>query len=100
MNSESTRPVEPIAPPLTPTPVYVTPLPRVRVLRLPRSCVLAATVVSHGLLCATLPGPLVSPELPAEAATKTPAAAALRNAISVGSTTYWLEPEIEKLITS
>ena len=69
------------------------PLPSVTVLVDRRSCVLAATVVSHGELCATVeaPGPL----LPAEVATKTPAAAALRNASSTGSTTKVREPEIE-----
>ena len=54
---------------------------------------LAATVVSHGELWATVeaPGPL----LPADAATKTLAAAALKNATSTGSTTKLREPEIE-----
>ena len=58
----------------------------------------AATVVTHGLLCATVvaPGPL----LPAEVATKTPASAAPKNAISTGSTELVRLPEIEKLITS
>ena len=55
-----------------------------------RSWVLAATVVIHGRLCATVlaPGPL----LPAEAATNTPAAAALKNASSTGSTMESGEP--------
>ena len=45
-----------------PTPVYVVPLPRVTDLTAVRSWVLAATVVSHGLLCATVlaPGPAVA----------------------------------------
>ncbi len=62
-------------------------------------CVLAATVVSHGLGWSSVlsPGPL----LPAEADTKTPAAAALRNASSTGSITEDSEPlPIEKLMTS
>ena len=54
---------------------------------------LAATVVSHGELWATVeaPGPL----LPADVATKTLASAAKRNASSTGSTTKVREPEIE-----
>ena len=48
--------------------------------------VLAATVISHGELCATDDSPTVSPELPADAETKTPASAALKNAISSGVT--------------
>ena len=58
-----------------------------------RSCVSAATVVIHGLGCATVdaPGPL----LPAEAETKTPASAALRNAISAPSRKFVDVPLIE-----
>jgi hypothetical protein len=58
-----------------------------------RSWVPAATVVSHGELCATV---LASgPELPADAETKMPAVAALRNATSTGSTSLLRLPEIE-----
>ena len=59
--------------------------------------VLAATVVSHGDGWSRVDGP--GPELPAEAETKMPAAAALKKASSPGSTTESL-PLIEKLITS
>jgi hypothetical protein len=45
------------------------------------SCVLAATVVSHGIVLSTVEAP--GPELPADADTNTPAAAACRNATSV-----------------
>ena len=59
---------------------------------------LAATVVSHGELWATVlaAGPL----LPAEVAAKTPASAENRNASSTGSTTNVREPENERLMTS
>ncbi len=73
------------------------PLPRTIVFsRL--TWVAAATVVSHGLLCATVDtsGPL----LPAEVATKMPASAAPSNAISTGSTTVSVTPEIDMLMTS
>src|SRR6186997_2975442 len=62
-----------------------------------RLCVPAATVVSHGPGCATLP---TVPALPAEAATNTPASAANRNAISTASRKLLEVPLIEKLITS
>ena len=66
-------------------------------LRARLSWVLAATVMSQGLGCATV---LASgPELPAEAATNTPAAAAPKNAYSTASTVVVVEPEIEKLMT-
>ena len=63
-----------------------------------RECVLAATVVSHGLGWATVDasGPL----LPADAATNTPARAANMYARSTGSRKFVLVPLIEKLITS
>jgi hypothetical protein len=48
-----------------------------------RLCVELPTVVSHGLMWAT--GAVAGPELPADAATNTPAAAAPRKATSVGS---------------
>ena len=48
-----------------------------------RLCVLAATVVSHGPGAATVPAP--GPAFPAEAATNTPDAAALKNATITGS---------------
>ena len=59
---------------------------------------LAATVVSHGELCATVlaPGPL----LPADAATKTPASAANMKLISTGSLTSSVAPENDRLMTS
>src|SRR5688500_3724030 len=41
-------------PPVRVTPLYSAPLPSVTVPRNERSCVLAATVVSHGLGCATV----------------------------------------------
>src|SRR5829696_1586358 len=78
-------------------PVYVAPLPSVIVPVPPRPCELAATVVIHGLGCATCEAPLV---LPAEAATYTPASAANRNATSTGSRKFVRVPLIEKLITS
>jgi hypothetical protein len=55
--------------------------------------VLAATVAVHGALCATVlaPGPL----LPADAATNTPAAVALKNATSTALLIDVVEPEIE-----
>ncbi len=55
-------------------------------------------MVSQGLLWATVEA--VGPLLPAEAATKTPASAAPAKAISTGSTTVSVAPEIEKLMTS
>src|SRR5581483_9139006 len=85
MDAESTSGTEATAGGITPMPVYELPLPSVTVLELPRSCVLAATVISHGPLCATLDSPMVSPELPAEAETKMPPAAALKTAMSSGS---------------
>ncbi len=59
---------------MTEAPLYFAPLPRTTVPS-SRLKVVAPTVMTHGLLCAVveLPGP----ELPAEAATKTPALAAL-----------------------
>ena len=57
----------------------------------------AATVVTHGLRWSVVFAP--GPELPAEAATKTPAAYASRKASSTGSLYGSLPPEIEKLIT-
>ncbi|MEJ7720730.1 MAG: hypothetical protein WKF58_09915 [Ilumatobacteraceae bacterium] len=54
---------------------------------------LAATVVIHGLGCATVDS--VGPLLPAEAATKMPALLARRKATSTGSTKFVLEPEME-----
>src|SRR6478735_1122056 len=83
------------APAPTPRPVYLAPLPSVSVFVAPRSWVLAATVIVHGELCATLEAPTVSPLLPAEVETKTPASAAPRKASSSAVTMYWLEPEIE-----
>ena len=53
---------------------------------LPRSCVLAATVISHGELWATLLAPTVSPELPAEVETKTPACGRVEEGELVGVT--------------
>ena len=58
----------------------------------------AATVVSQGPGWATVL--VVGPLLPAEAATKTPASAAFRKAISTASRKLVCEPLIEKLITS
>ncbi len=57
-----------------------------------------ATVVTHGPGWATVdePGPL----LPAEVATKMPASAANRKAISTGSRKLVREPLTEKLMTS
>ena len=75
-----------------------TPLPSVTEPSPLRLCVPAATVVSHGLGCATVL--VVGPLLPAEAATKTPASAANRNAISTGSRKLVCVPLIEKLMTS
>ena len=74
-------------------PVNVTPLPSVTDPRPSRLCVPAATVVIHGLGCATVPtfGPL----LPAEADTNTPDSAALKNASSAGSAKLDVVPEIE-----
>ena len=78
--------------------------PRIR-LPLPRTTVFsklwwveAATVVSQGLLCATVDSP--GPALPAEVATKMPASAAPSKAISTGSMTVSVTPEMEKLMTS
>src|SRR6478609_1521253 len=53
----------------------------------------AATVVSHGEAWFTVEA--VGPELPAEADTKTPAAAAFRKASATGSVVLSLLPEIE-----
>ena len=53
----------------------------------------AATVVNQGLLCATVEA--AGPELPAEAATNTPAAAAPKKAYSTASTTVVRAPLIE-----
>ena len=80
------------SPALVDGPLKVAPLPSVTIATVKRSCVDAATVVTHGLMCDTvLPGPL----LPAEAATNTPAAAALKKAISIGSTKLVRVPLIE-----
>ena len=54
--------------------MYWLPSPRVTVPSALRSWVPAATVVIHGLGCATVA--VVGPLLPAEAATNTPASAA------------------------
>ena len=69
------------------------PLPSVTEPRPSRLCVPAATVVIHGLGCATVleAGPL----FPAEAATKTPASAANRNEIITGSAKLVRDPLIE-----
>src|SRR5581483_1794558 len=74
-------------------PWYVTPVPRVAAPRPSRLCVPAATVVTHGLGCATVP--LVGPLLPADADTKTPASAAFRKAISAASRKFVEVPLIE-----
>ena len=58
------------------------PSPSVTFLVNDRSWVPAATVVSHGIALSMVAAP--APALPAAAATNTPAAAALRNASSVG----------------
>jgi hypothetical protein len=71
----------------------VTPLPRVTEPLTLRLCVPAATVVIHGDGWATVETP--GPSLPADAATKTPASAALRNAISTGSRKFVRVPLIE-----
>ena len=55
--------------------------------------VLAPTVVTHGLAWPTVGAP--GPRLPAEAATKTPAAVAWRNASSTESVTVSPGPETE-----
>ena len=60
--------------------------------------VLAATVVTHGSRCATVSA--AGPELPAEAATNTPALYASRNASETTSAYGLLPPLIEKLSTS
>ena len=73
-------------------PLYFWPLPSTTVFS-KTACVDAATVVTHGLLWATVEA--VGPLLPAEAATKTPAAAAPRKAYSTASTTVLVAPEIE-----
>ena len=57
------------------------------------TCVVEATVVSHGLLWATVEAS--GPELPAEAAMKTPASAAPSKATSTASTTVSVAPEME-----
>ena len=74
--------------------MYVVPSPSVTVLVAPRSWVLAATVIFHGALCATLLVPTVSPLLPAEVETKTPASAANMKAISSASTMNDADPEM------
>src|SRR5262249_46474927 len=56
-------------------------------------CVLAATVVSHGLGCATVDA--VGPLLPADAATNTPASEAFRNATSTAFRKFVVVPLIE-----
>src|SRR4051812_16796232 len=86
------------APLVTDVPWYVAPFPSVIVLRNKRSCELAATVVSHGLGWATVE--TVGPSLPAEAATKTPASSANRNATSFELRKLVVVPPIEKLIAS
>src|SRR6478735_3366695 len=58
----------------------------------------AATLVIQGPAWLTVEA--VGPELPAEAATKIPAAAALRNARETASTVELLFPEMEKFSTS
>ena len=73
-------------------PLYVTP----SILAEPaptRSCVSAATVVIHGLGCATVE--TAGPSLPAEAATNTFASAAFRNATSTPSRKLFRVPLIE-----
>ena len=70
--------------PLIEAPLNFWPLPSTTVFS-KTACVDAATVVTHGLLCATVEA--VGPLLPAEVATKTPAAAAPRKAYSTASTT-------------
>src|SRR5262249_45123375 len=57
----------------------------------------AATVVTHGDRWLTVEA--VGPSLPAEVATKTPAAYASRKASSTGSVNGVVPPEIEKLMT-
>jgi hypothetical protein len=79
-------------------PLYFAPLPSVTEPAPSRSCVPAATVVIHGLGCATVL--VVGPALPAEAATNTPASAAYSQAISTGSRKLVCVPLIEKLMTS
>ena len=74
-------------------PSYVAPLPRVTEPWLARLWVPAATVVIHGDGWATVEA--YGPLLPADAATKTPARAAKRNAISAGSAKFVWEPLIE-----
>src|ERR1700758_4999768 len=80
-----------------PTPVKVMPLPRVTVFGKLWSYVPAATVVSHGIALSTVEAP--GPALPAAAETNTPAAAALKKAISSGPNWSTLSPT-EKLMTS
>jgi len=82
----------------TDAPWYVAPLPSVTDPTPSRLCVPAATVVTHGLGCATVLPP--GPSLPAEVATKTPASAANRKATSTGSRKLVRVPLIEKLMTS
>src|SRR5262249_45799487 len=78
-----TRPVDATASPM-PGPVNVVPLPSVIDRVNERSWLLAATVVTHGELCATVDA--VGPLLPADAAMKTPASAANMKETSTGST--------------
>jgi hypothetical protein len=73
--------------------VYVAPFPSVTEPSPLRLCVPAATVVIHGLGCATVL--VAGPLFPAEAETKTPASAAKRNEISTGSAKFVSDPEIE-----
>ena len=77
----------------TEAPLYVALFPRVTEPRPFRLCVPAATVVSHGPGCATVP--VVGPLLPAEAETNTPASAANRNETCTGSRKSSVVPEIE-----
>ena len=81
---------------LNEAPVYTAPLPSVTLADKARSCVEAPTVVSQGLTWATA---TAGPLLPADAATKTPALAARKNACSTGSLTLVWLPLMEKLIT-
>ncbi len=73
-----------------PAPWKAWPSPSVTVLVADRSWVPAATVVVHGMPLSTVDAP--GPELPAEAATNTPALAALRNASSTALKSSTLSP--------
>src|SRR3954468_3034987 len=73
-------------------PVKVAPLPSV-IVSWNAVCVLAATVVSQGLGCATVE--TVGPLLPADAATNTPASSAKRNATSTEFRKLVVVPLIE-----